>query len=153
MKTNIHPKWFPDAKVVCQCGNTWTTGATVAEIRTEICSNCHPFFTGEQRIVDTEGRVDKFLKRLQRRDEMRESVENQKPVDTGSVMAIADLGITARFVNVLAENGVNTVSDLLKVFETGGDTAVLDYNGIGQQALIEIKKALRAQGFSVPSAE
>lgn len=153
MKTNIHPKWFPDAKVVCQCGNTWTTGATVAEIRTEICSNCHPFFTGEQRIVDTEGRVDKFLKRLQRRDEMREAVESQKPGDIASGAAIADLGITARFVNVLAENGVNTVSDLLKVFETGGDAAVLDYNGIGQQALIEIKKALRAQGFSVPSAE
>lgn len=152
MRTSIHPKWFPAAKVVCQCGNTWTTGATVAEIRTEICSNCHPFFTGEQRIVDTEGRVDKFLKRLQRRDEMRETVDNQKPADSVSSLSVSELGITARFVNVLVENGVNTVADLLKVFETGGDAAVLDYNGIGQQALIEIKKALRAQGFTVPSA-
>ena len=63
MRNQIHPTWFPEATVTCQCGNTWKTGATVAEIRTEICSNCHPFFTGEQRIVDTEGRVDKFMKR------------------------------------------------------------------------------------------
>ncbi|MCX6705455.1 MAG: 50S ribosomal protein L31, partial [Candidatus Woesebacteria bacterium] len=46
MKTTIHPKWFDDAKVVCACGNTFTTGATVPEIHVEICYNCHPFYTG-----------------------------------------------------------------------------------------------------------
>jgi large subunit ribosomal protein L31 len=55
MKTDIHPKWFPEATVTCSCGKTWTTGATVEHIRTDICSNCHPFYTGEQRIIDTEG--------------------------------------------------------------------------------------------------
>ena len=69
MKTQIHPTWYPQATVLCQCGNTWQTGATVEEIRTEICSACHPFFTGEQRIVDTEGRVDKFTKKYQRKTE------------------------------------------------------------------------------------
>ena len=65
MKANIHPKWYPEANVVCACGNTWKTGATVPEIRTDICSACHPFYTGEQRIVDTAGQVDRFMRRLQ----------------------------------------------------------------------------------------
>ena len=68
MKEKLHPTWYPEAKVTCACGNSWTTGATVAEIRTDICSACHPFYTGEQRIVDTEGQVDRFMKRLQVRD-------------------------------------------------------------------------------------
>ncbi len=64
MRENIHPKWYPEARVTCACGNTWTVGATVPEIRTDVCSACHPFYTGEQRIVDTEGQVDRFMKRL-----------------------------------------------------------------------------------------
>jgi len=66
MKQNIHPKWFPEARVTCACGNAWTVGATVEEIHTDVCSNCHPFFTGQTRIVDTEGQVDRFYKRLDR---------------------------------------------------------------------------------------
>ncbi len=66
MKENIHPKWYPNARVICACGNTWTVGATVEEIHTDLCSNCHPFFTGQTRIVDTEGQVDRFYKRLDR---------------------------------------------------------------------------------------
>ena len=65
MKGEIHPKYYPEAVVRCACGNTWTTGSTVEELRTDVCSACHPFFTGEQRIVDTEGRVDRFYRRLQ----------------------------------------------------------------------------------------
>jgi len=65
MKQEIHPKYYPEAVVRCACGNTWTTGSTVEELRTDVCSACHPFFTGEQRIVDTEGRVDRFYRRLQ----------------------------------------------------------------------------------------
>ena len=65
MKENIHPEYHEDAVVRCACGNTWTTGSTAAEIRTDVCSACHPFFTGEQRIVDTEGRVDRFYRRLE----------------------------------------------------------------------------------------
>jgi large subunit ribosomal protein L31 len=60
MKATIHPKWFPDARVFCACGNTFTVGATKPEIKVEICSKCHPFFTGEMKFVDTLGRVEKF---------------------------------------------------------------------------------------------
>jgi len=63
MKTKIHPKYYDNAKVTCFCGNTFTTGSTQPEIRVEICSKCHPFFTGEQRIADTMGRVERFKKR------------------------------------------------------------------------------------------
>ena len=65
MKDKIHPQYYPEATVRCACGNTWTTGSTVEELRTDVCSACHPFFTGEQRIVDSEGRVDRFYRRLE----------------------------------------------------------------------------------------
>ncbi len=65
MKKGIHPTYYPDAVVVCACGNTFTVGSTVKMIRTDVCSACHPFFTGEQRIVDTAGQVQRFMQRLQ----------------------------------------------------------------------------------------
>jgi len=63
MKANIHPKWYPEAKVTCACGNSFTVGSTLPEIHVEICSKCHPFFTGEMRFVDVQGRVEKFQAR------------------------------------------------------------------------------------------
>lgn len=66
MKKDIHPKYYPQAKVTCACGNTFTVGATVEAIRTDICSACHPFYTGEQRIVDTQGQVERFMRRLEK---------------------------------------------------------------------------------------
>jgi large subunit ribosomal protein L31 len=63
MKKDIHPKWYPDAKVFCACGNTFTVGATKPELKVEICSKCHPFFTGEMKFVDTMGRVENFKKK------------------------------------------------------------------------------------------
>jgi large subunit ribosomal protein L31 len=68
MKANIHPTYYPEARVICSCGATWTTGSTIPEIRTDVCSTCHPFYTGEQRIVDTAGQVERFMKRLERRE-------------------------------------------------------------------------------------
>lgn len=62
MKANIHPN-YNQVTAHCVCGNTFTTGSTKKEIRTEICSSCHPFFTGTQKIVDTEGRVERFMKK------------------------------------------------------------------------------------------
>jgi large subunit ribosomal protein L31 len=64
LKADIHPKYYPDAQVVCSCGNTFVAGATQPSLRVEICSQCHPFFTGEQRIVDTEGRVERLKRRF-----------------------------------------------------------------------------------------
>ena len=63
MKDKIHPKYYNDAKVICSCGNTFTTGSTKKELKVELCSQCHPFFTGERRVLDTTGRVERFKKR------------------------------------------------------------------------------------------
>jgi len=63
MKEKIHPKYYPDAEVICACGNTYTTGSTRKQIRVELCSKCHTFFTGERRIMDTAGRVERFKQR------------------------------------------------------------------------------------------
>ena len=73
MKDEIHPQYYPEAVVRCACGNTWTTGSTMAEVRTDVCSACHPFFTGEQRIVDSEGRVDRFYRRLRQAQAAQEA--------------------------------------------------------------------------------
>lgn len=64
MKKDIHPTYYTDAIVICACGNTFTTGSTKKELRVESCSKCHPFFTGQQKIVDTEGRVEKFRRKF-----------------------------------------------------------------------------------------
>ena len=66
MKKGIHPKYV-EATVVCACGNTFKTGSTKPMLRVELCSRCHPYFTGQQRIVDTAGRVERFLERASRR--------------------------------------------------------------------------------------
>lgn len=63
MKKNTHPEYFPNAKVKCACGAKFTMGAARPEIKVEICSNCHPFYTGKEKIVDTAGRVEKFKTR------------------------------------------------------------------------------------------
>jgi large subunit ribosomal protein L31 len=63
MKADIHPKYFPNAEVTCACGNKFTIGSTKEKISVEICSNCHPFYTGNEKIVDTAGRVEKFKAR------------------------------------------------------------------------------------------
>ena len=60
MKKDVHPPYYPEAKVICACGNTFTTGSTQKEIHVEICSACHPFYTGKKHLVDTAGRVDRF---------------------------------------------------------------------------------------------
>lgn len=65
MKKGIHPK-YTECKVSCSCGNSFTTRSTKEELRVEICSNCHPFFTGKQKLVDSGGRVDRFQKRLKK---------------------------------------------------------------------------------------
>lgn len=64
MKPDIHPKYYPDAKVKCACGAEWTTGSTKPEFNIEICSQCHPFYTGKVKTLDTKGRIERFKKRL-----------------------------------------------------------------------------------------
>ena len=78
MKEKIHPNWFPEARVHCACGNTFTTGSTMKEIAVEICSACHPLFTGQQKLVDTAGRVDKFNQRAAAAEAKKKEAEARK---------------------------------------------------------------------------
>jgi large subunit ribosomal protein L31 len=153
MKKDIHPTWHADATVICACGNTWTTGATIPEIRTDICSACHPFYTGEQRIVDTEGRYDMFMRRLQKRDEKRAEVEARETARTPMDLPLSELDLNARFTNILEENGIVTVQDFLEKFEADGDEGILDIQGIGRKILTDIKKLLRNRGYELPSTD
>jgi large subunit ribosomal protein L31 len=78
VKEKIHPKWFPDARVHCACGNVFTTGSTLKEIAVEICSACHPLFTGQQKFVDTAGRVDKFNQRVAAANKKKAEADERK---------------------------------------------------------------------------
>lgn len=68
MKSNIHPKYYSDCKVTCVCGNSFTTGSTEPEIKVELCSACHPFYTGKQKLVDSARRVEKFAAKVSAKD-------------------------------------------------------------------------------------
>ena len=65
MKDKIHPKYYTDAKVTCACGNSFTAGSTKKTMKVEVCSQCHPFFTGERKMMGTAGRVERFKRRYQ----------------------------------------------------------------------------------------
>jgi len=139
MKKEIHPKYFPEAKVTCACGNTWTTGSTKEEIRTEVCSACHPFFTGEQqRLIDMEGQVDRFYKKLQARQEYVDDKKQKESSKTSPDRMIEELELGSRYDNALKEAGIENVGQLLKKME-GGESAILDIAGIGRKTLIDMK--------------
>ena len=97
VKQGIHPQYFDDAKVTCACGNTFTTGATVGEIRVDVCSKCHPFFTGEMKYVDTVGKVEKFEKarqrakdlHLQKQKVVEEKIQRQRPTSLKEMLDLA----------------------------------------------------------------
>ena len=152
MKKEIHPKYYPDAVVTCACGNTWTTGSTQKEIRTEVCSKCHPFFTGEQaRLIDIEGQVDRFYKKLQAREEFIEDEKRKKDEKISPDRSIEDLGLGSRANTALTEAGLNNVGKILEKLE-GGEEAMLDLPGIGRKTLIDIKKNLKKLGYKIPEA-
>lgn len=91
MKKGIHPQYYPQARVICSCGNTWITGSTKPVIHTEVCSVCHPFFTGEQRIVDTEGQVERFIQRLERSEDLKAARAGAAPEDEVEEEASAEV--------------------------------------------------------------
>jgi large subunit ribosomal protein L31 len=78
MKKDIHPQWYPEAKVICNGEVVLTISATVPELHVEVWSGTHPFYTGQQRIVDTEGQVERFVKRLERREGMASASKRKK---------------------------------------------------------------------------
>lgn len=78
MKKDIHPTYYKEAKIICACGNVITTGSTVPEMKVEICSACHPFYTGKKKIVDTKGRVDRFKKMAKKAAEIKAAAPEKK---------------------------------------------------------------------------
>jgi large subunit ribosomal protein L31 len=150
MKEGIHPEFHPEAKVTCACGNSWTVGSTVPVIRTDVCSKCHPFFTGEQRIVDSGGQVDRFLKKLRRREKKMEEIERRKAEKTSPELPITELDLGTRVEKVLLEASIETVGDVLTRLEAGGDEALMNIKGFGLKSLATLKKRLRSQDFVLP---
>ena len=151
MKNEIHPTYFPEAQVICACGNTWTTGSTQEVIRTEMCSACHPFYTGEQRIVDTEGQVDRFYKRLKARQEHLEDIKSRAEAQVSPERPITELELSARAVTALADANITMVGQILdKLAE--GEATVLAIDGFGRKSLTDLKKSLRKFGYKLPEA-
>ncbi len=152
MKRDIHPKYYPNATVICACGNTWTTGSTVELIRTDVCSACHPFFTGEQRIVDTAGQVDRYKKRMQRyekhlaTEQARAEQMEQKQRLTLLRQQIEGLELSERIQKALTDAGLVSVGDVIDRLEAG-DQGLLAIEGIGPKAVEEIKERLEAIGL------
>ncbi len=144
MKSDIHPKWYPEAKVLVEGEVVMTVGSTVPEIRVEIWSGTHPFYTGQQRLVDTEGQVDRFMRRLQKRDSMMKQTETQKEKAKPVNLSVDAMSLGTRAEKALEEAGVTTVGDVLNLLAQGDD-ALLALPGIGQKALIDIKRFLRAE--------
>lgn len=146
MKKDIHPKWYPNAKVIVEGEVVMTVGATVPEINVEIWSGTHPFYTGTQRLLDTEGQVDRFMRRLQRRAEMQQQQEQAIEKRSPLKLSIEEMSLGQRSTNALKEANLLTVGDVLALYEQG-EEALLALPGVGQKALIDIKRFLRAEGL------
>ena len=152
MKKDIHPKYFPEAQVICACGNTWTTGSTRKVIRTEVCSKCHPFFTGQQqRLVDREGQVDRFYRKLQARQSFMEQQKTREEARLSPNRPVAELGLPTRALDALSKAGITNVGQVLTRLEKG-EASILEIEGFGRKALIDMKKSLRNLGYELPSA-
>jgi large subunit ribosomal protein L31 len=146
MKQGIHPKFYPEAKVICSCGNTWTTGSTKEVIHTDMCYKCHPFFTGEQRMVDTEGQVDRFYKKLEARDQHRAAATAREAAKTVQEQSISALNLGPRSETALINAGLTLISQVVEKL-AAGDEALLAVEGLGHNGLIGLKRALRSRGY------
>lgn len=123
MKQGIHPTYYPDAQVVCACGNTWTTGSTHKQIRTDVCSACHPFFTGEQRIVDTAGQVDRFMRRLQQAEERAAQVQVQQKAEEAARKAAAQARARGESPKKAKQIAEQAAEDVIATLSLGKDAA------------------------------
>lgn len=150
MKKGIHPQYYTDAKVTCACGNTWTTGSIKKEIRTEVCSACHPFFTGQQqRLLDMEGQVDRFYRRLQARQDFLDDKKTREDSKTSPDRLISDLDLGKRATEALSKAGIDKVADVMTKYTEGGNEALLAIEGFGQKSLVDMKKKLRGLGYEI----
>jgi large subunit ribosomal protein L31 len=152
MKAEIHPAFY-ETKVTCgSCGTTWVTGSTRKELRVDICSNCHPFFTGEaSRILDIEGQVDRFYKKLQARQTHVEAQKEREVAKNSPERSVAELELSGRAVEALKKAGIENVAQLLEKMAQG-DEALLAIQGFAQSSLTTVKRKLRLLGYELPAA-
>lgn len=146
MKENLHPEWYPDAEVVVNGEVVMRVGATKPRLNVEIWSGTHPFYTGQQRLLDTEGQVERFLRRLQRREEMVSEEAAEEEQRSPLALSIDEIGLPTRAAAALRAEGLSTVGDVFERYQQGED-ALLAITGVGQRALIDIKKFLRTEGL------
>jgi large subunit ribosomal protein L31 len=152
MKKDIHPVYYTDTKVTCACGNTWVTGSTKKEIRTEVCSKCHPFFTGEQaRLMDIEGQVERFKKRVKASLDYKDVTKKRSEERTSPDRPVEELELGKRSTEALLGAGLKSVGQILEKLE-GGETSLLELAGFGRKSLIDLKKKLRTLGYKLPAA-
>lgn len=144
MRKDIHPKWYPDAKVIVEGEVVMTVGSTQPEINVEIWSGTHPFYTGTQRLLDTEGQVDRFMRRLQRREQFQKEAEVAEERRDARNLEVDAMSLGTRATGALKEANVITVGDVLDLLTQGEDN-LLALPGIGQKALIDIRRFLRAE--------
>ena len=147
MKPEIHPVWYPEAKVIHNGEVIMTVGATQEEVIVDVWSGTHPFYTGQSRLLDTEGQVDRFMRRLQRRSSLEDDAKTKKAKREPRKLTIDALAIGERSEKGLRQAGIATVGDVLDLYEEGGDDAILALPSLGQTALIGIKRYLRAEGL------
>ena len=146
MKEDLHPEWYPEAEVVVNGEVVMRVGATKPRLNVEIWSGTHPFYTGQQRLLDTEGQVERFLRRLQRREEMVTEDLAEEEQRSPLALSIDEIGLPTRAATALRNEGLTTVGDIFERYQQGED-ALLAITGVGQRALIDIKKFLRAEGL------
>jgi large subunit ribosomal protein L31 len=152
MKADIHPTVF-ETKVTCaSCGTSWVTTSTKKEMRIDVCSNCHPFYTGESaKLLDVEGQVDRFYKKLSARQTYVEQQKAKEVSSNSPDRSIDDLTLAPRATDALKKVGILTIGQVLdKLAE--GDASLLQVYGFGQAALTATKKKLRSLGFELPEA-
>lgn len=108
MKANLHPTWYNNTKVTCSCGNTFETGSTLPEITVDICSKCHPFFTGEMRFVDRQGRVDRFKQKIEAAQARQAEQQAKLAQKTGKT--VAEQGPAKSYQEILRDQQVKMKS-------------------------------------------
>jgi large subunit ribosomal protein L31 len=152
MRKGIHPTFYPEAQVVCACGNTWKTGSTRKVIHTEVCFKCHPFFTGQQqRLIDVEGQVDRFYKKLTARQAYVDGQKAREMARVSPDRPVAELGLGTKATEALTAAGIENVGQVLDKFNEG-EAALLAISGFGRKSLIDMKKKLRQMGYELPAA-
>lgn len=147
MKKDIHPKWYPNAKVICNGEVVMEVGSTKPELRVDVWSGNHPFYTGEQRIIDSGGQVERFMNRLnsysqaQSDAEKRQKEAVQKAEKRFLKQQLAALDLNDQVSQILLDNNVVTVGDLATKLDNDPDS-LLALEGVDQKSLDEAKGML-----------